>query len=293
MLLNVEPSPVDSSAFLDQARLAADRAASAARITIRDEVDVDRMRVISELLVTVWGTSPQEAPIPYDLLRSIGHAGCNVTAAYAADGRLCGAAVAIVSPLAATAYSLIAGVLPGVADRGVGFALKQHQRAWALERGLTTMVWTFDPLVSRNARFNLTKLGAEASEYIPAFYGVMDDGINGNDDTDRLVAVWALTTPRTLACSLGEPEPVDLPRSTPGDIRGVGPDGSAALIEIDGALWCRVPHDIVALRSEAPAEATAWRSSTRTMLTEALASGYRADGLTRSGWYRLSRGDHE
>ena len=130
-----------------------------------DEHDRDRLRDVEALLIAIWGMSPHGAPIPFDLLRSIAHAGCNVSAAYDHAGQLCGAAVGIVSPGGRSTYSLIAGVLPGSGDKGVGFALKQHQRAWSLARGIDTMTWTFDPLVSRNARFNLTKLGAYASEY--------------------------------------------------------------------------------------------------------------------------------
>lgn len=291
MLLNVEATSLETRPFVAQAHSAAASAARAAHVEIRDEVDVEALRAVAGLLITVWGTSQHGAPIPYDLLRSIGHAGCNITAAYDVTGALCGAAVAIVTPETSSAYSLIAGVLPHVADHGVGFALKQHQRAWALSRGLHTMVWTFDPLVSRNARFNLTKLGAEASEYIPNFYGLMDDGINANDDTDRLVAVWSLTSPRAVACSQKESEPVELPRFRADDIRALGPDGHEALVEVNGSLWCRVPQDIVTLRSHTPSDAGVWRSSVRTILTEALASGHRADGVTRSGWYRLATGD--
>ena len=156
MLLNVDTSPL-----VRQAQSAAARAASLAHVEIVDEFEMDRLRDVASLFITVWGTSQQGAPIPSDVLRSISHAGCNVAVAYNVNGTLLGSVVAIVSPENSSTYSLIAAVLPEVADRGVGFALKQHQRAWALARGLGTMIWTFDPLVSRNARFNLTKLGKD------------------------------------------------------------------------------------------------------------------------------------
>lgn len=252
-----------------------------------DEHEMSRLRDVADLLISVWGTSEHGAPIPADLLRSISHSGCNVSTAYDAAGVLSGAAVGIVSPDRDSVYSLIAGVRRGLADAGVGFALKQHQRAWALARGLTTMEWTFDPLVSRNARFNLTKLGATASEYIPNFYGVMDDEINANDETDRLVAIWSLTSEQAIACSERRPETVELPEFGPGDVRAVGPDGQPVLIEADGFGWCRVPTDIVALRVSDPAAAAAWRQGIRTILTSAFDSGSVARGVTRTGWYRL------
>lgn len=284
MLLTVE-----ADQLVRQARDAAARAATLARVHVVDEDGMERLRDIAGLFVAVWGTSPSGSPLPADLLRSISHAGCNVTAAYS-DGVLCGAAVAIVSPDNSSMYSLIAGVLPDVADAGVGFALKQHQRAWAIARGLHTMTWTFDPLVSRNARFNLTKLGAHAAEYVQDFYGLMDDELNANDESDRLVAVWPLTTPQSIACSEGRPMAVELPAFTSDDVRATGPDGNPALVETDGSLWCRVPGDIVALRGQNPDEATAWRASARQIFMTAFASGHTARGVTRAGWYRLAPG---
>lgn len=283
-------STAPAGPLVRQAQDAAARAANLARVQVVDVAGMERLRDIAALFVTVWGTSPSGAPLPADVLRSISHAGCNVTAAYSTSGALCGAAVAIVSPEGSSMYSLIAGVLPTVADAGVGFALKQHQRAWAVARGLDTMTWTFDPLVSRNARFNLTKLGAHVTEYLEDFYGLMDDELNANDESDRLVAVWPLTTPQAIACSEGSPSAVDLPGFTVGDVRANGPDGDPVLVETDGALWCRVPTDIVALRDRNPDEATAWRACMREIFTAAFASGHTARGVTRAGWYRLAPG---
>lgn len=283
MLLNVDTSPL-----VRQALSSAARAANLAHVEIVDEFEMDRLRDVASLFITVWGTSQQAAPIPSDVLRSISHAGCNVAVAYDVNDTLLGSAVAIVSPENSSTYSMIAAVLPGVTDRGVGFALKQHQRAWALARGLGTMIWTFDPLVSRNARFNLTKLGAHSVEYVGDFYGPMQDEINSSDVSDRLVAVWPLTTDRAAACSKGEPEPVELPDFSPDDVRTVGPDGHPVLIEVGASLWCRVPADIVALRGQNADEAAAWRSCVREIFVTAFASGYRACGVTRTGWYRLT-----
>ena len=271
----------------DQAATAAARAAEDSRMSMVAEHEMTPLKDVADLLISIWGTSQHGAPIPADLLRSIGHAGCNVSTAYDASGVLAGAAVGIVSPDRDSVYSLIAGVRRGLADAGVGFALKQHQRAWALARGLTTMEWTFDPLVSRNARFNLTKLGATTLEYIPNFYGVMEDTINANDESDRLVAVWSLASDRAVDCSENRQEKVALPEFTTDDVLAVGPDGAPVLISAGGFRWCRVPADIVALRAVDSAGAAAWRHDIRTILTDAFEGGWVATGMTRTGWYRL------
>src|SRR4051794_6465451 len=87
-------------------------------------------------------------------------------------------------------HSHITGALSEATNRGIGFAVKQHQRAWCLERGIETITWTFDPLVRRNAHFNLGKLGARATEYHADFYGPMGAAVTGGDETDRIVAGW-------------------------------------------------------------------------------------------------------
>ncbi|MDP5226263.1 MULTISPECIES: hypothetical protein [Arthrobacter] len=280
---SLEPHPVAA-----QARQAAEDAARTAGVTVVDEHDLEKQRDIDALLVQIWGTSPQGSPVPFDILRAISHAGCNITAAYRPDGTLCGAAVAIVTPGSTATYSLIAGVAPGTGDRGVGFALKQHQRAWSLERGIDTMTWTFDPLVSRNARFNLAKLGAHVSEYTRNFYGLMEDEINAGDESDRLTAVWPLATRTAVDCSEGRPRAVELPDLADAAVLGTGPDGEPHLLGHGETLWVRAPRDIVSLRAQDPALASAWRMALRNVLEPAFASGRVADGVTRTGWYRLS-----
>ncbi|GAA4361849.1 hypothetical protein [Paeniglutamicibacter cryotolerans] len=282
---------LDAGPLASQAAEAATAAAAKAGVLVVDEHDRERLRDVEGLLISIWGMSPHGAPVPYDLLRSISHAGCNVSAAYDRAGRLCGAAVGIVTPGGTATYSLIAGVLPGTGDRGVGFALKQHQRAWSLARGIESMTWTFDPLVSRNARFNLTKLGAVASEYARDFYGAMLDDINANDESDRLVAHWPLVSERSVQASRGLPGEVEFDPRTRVKVLEYGPDQQPGLFQADGGLWCRAPEDIVLMRATDPGQAGQWRSHLRGILESSLASGYLATGVTRSGWYRLSLTD--
>ena len=131
-------------------------------------------------------------------------------------------------------HSHITGVLPGLQSHGLGRVLKQHQREWAFARDVGHITWTFDPLVARNAHFNLRVLGARVTEYLVDHYGPMDDGVNRGDETDRVMVSWALAAP---------------PAPTPPDDRVVA---SVA-----------VPHDIETMRREAPTDAAAWRVRVR------------------------------
>src|SRR6266542_3171738 len=103
----------------------------------------------------------------------------NYVAGAMRDRRMVGASVGFLHPAGGVfgLHSHITGVRAAARGRGAGFALKQHQRAWALARDLPVVTWTFDPLVRRNAFLNLVKLGAEVVEYLPDFYGPMGDGI--------------------------------------------------------------------------------------------------------------------
>lgn len=78
---------------------------------------------------------------------------------------------------------------------GVGKALKWFQRDWCLARGIEWVCWTFDPLQAKNARLNMFHLGAVSNEYLPDFYGPMTGPLGGNQETDRLLALWQLSDP--------------------------------------------------------------------------------------------------
>ncbi|MEV5819699.1 hypothetical protein ACFYMB_27220 [Micromonospora haikouensis] len=272
----------------NQAHNAALHAARLAGVAVREVSGIAELRAVSDLFTAVWGRTPEGVPAPSELLRSLQHSGGCVTAAVDHSGRLVGAAALTVAAPAGTTYSLIAAVAPGLGNRGVGYAVKQHQRWWALDRGYHTMAWTFDPLVARNARFNLVKLGAEAGSYERAFYGRVSDEINGSDETDRLVASWRLCARRTVAASAGPPAEPERPPEPVAPL-AIGPDGQPILYQGETGRWCRVPHDIVALRRSEPDIATDWRLAIREILVRAFTEGFTATYVTRSGWYRLTR----
>jgi predicted GNAT superfamily acetyltransferase len=281
-----EGAPVSGFNAAAQARRVAAAAARRAAVTVATVDDMPAMREVSALLESVWGRTEEGVPLNSELLRSLAHAGGAVTAARDGSGRLVGAAVLSVAAPPGSTYSLIAAAAEGSQDRGVGYALKLDQRSWALERGYRTMAWTFDPLVSRNARFNLVKLGAVADEYQPSFYGRMSDRINGADDSDRLVARWQLDSRRAVAATEGtadQPAP-----SEDAEALGAGPDGEPMLRRDGRGLWCRVPLDILDVRRRDPEQAVRWRSAVRNAITSAFADACTATSMTRDGWYLLS-----
>ena len=157
---------------LDEAVQAADAAALAAGVAVREISDLAELADVVGLYASIWGRDANP-PMTLELLRAFTKAGNYVGGAFE-DGRLVGACVGFFhAPSEDALHSHIAGVSRDVLGRHVGFALKLHQRAWAMLRGVSEIAWTFDPLVSRNAWFNLVKLAARPVEYLPNFYGAM------------------------------------------------------------------------------------------------------------------------
>lgn len=282
-------TPLDAgSAFnvVAQAERAADTAARRAGVTLGEVEDMPGLRMVSGLFESVWGRTPEGVPVSSEVLRSLVHAGGCVTTALDQRGELLGAAALTLAEPAGSTYSLIAAVSPGATDGGVGRAVKLRQRAWALRRGYTSMAWTFDPLVSRNARFNLAKLGAVARQYAVGFYGEMSDRINGADEADRLVATWVLDSRRVVAASEGTAADPAGPAQDASALTG-GPDGDP-ITRLDATgLWVRVPTDIVALRGTDRAAAERWRAAARSALVDAFEQSRTATHMTRHGWYLL------
>jgi predicted GNAT superfamily acetyltransferase len=156
-------------------------------------------------------------------------------------------------------HSHVTGLLAPARKAGAGRAMKLHQRQWCRSHDISTITWTFDPLVRRNAWFNIAVLGADVHSYLPDFYGTMDDAINSGDESDRLYVVWDAT--------------MDLP-TAPRDGGG-----------IDAIATVPTPEDIVALRRSDPSAVRDWRRRTRRRLVDALDAGRRIVGFTRDGHY--------
>ena len=227
-------------------------------ITVRTVSTREELVAHDRLMQDVWGMSVPLVNL--ELLTAISHAGGYVAAAFDEE-LMVGASVGFLADHHGeqALHSHITGVAESVRHTGIGRAIKLHQRTWATERGLRWITWTFDPLVRRNAWFNIAVLGADVDAYVPSFYGQMTDAINAGDDSDRLVMAWDVTA----ALPVG-----------PRDGSNVAPRELVA-----------TPLDIVDLRRTDPAAVAAWRSETRDALTDALDSGRRVLGFTRDGSY--------
>ncbi|MGC0416394.1 GNAT family N-acetyltransferase [Embleya sp. AB8] len=282
-------APRDLDPVRDRAAAAADRAARAAHTEIRELHTLAELTDACDLFQRVWQPAPTNPMMNTDLMRVFAHAGGYVAGSYTGD-RLTGACVALLATDGL--HSHIAGVDRHARGREVGYALKVHQRAWCLARGITRISWTFDPLVGRNAYFNLAKLGAVPAAYLADFYGPMADALNGDDYSDRLLARWDLAADRVALACAGVPQPAELDDAAREVVAGieVGPDGRPIVGRTDAnVVSVAVPRDIEALRRTDPAAARAWRLAVREVLGGLLADGLVVRGFGRHGAYVLDR----
>jgi predicted GNAT superfamily acetyltransferase len=272
-----------------EATRAAVAAAAAAGVVVRDLRRHEERTAAQRLFEDVWrpeaGNPP---PMTTELLRALGHAGNYVVGAFAGTLMVGASAGFVTAPPECALHSHITGVAPGSEHRGVGFALKLHQRAWSLARGLPLVVWTFDPLVARNAWFNLAKLGALPSAYLEDFYGPMTDAINAGTASDRLLLAWRLDDPAVAAACAGRPRQPAPVRAEAALAVGPGlepvatPTGAAA-------VTVAVPPDLEAL---GPEQRRAWRAAVREVLGGRLAAGAAVTGFLRDpDRYLVQRGE--
>ena len=156
------------------------------------------------------------------------------------------------------------------------------------------MTWTFDPLVRRNAYFNLVKLGATAVAFHQDFYGSMQDEVNAGDLSDRILIEWDLDSPRALDASVAALPSPSTSRPSTGDGPWCGcpsvPDGVPE-VATGGAPSnsFRSPTTSSPCATPTPSLARRWRLALRETLGAALEEGDHADGITRDGWYVVRR----
>ena len=140
------------------------------------------------------------------------------------------------------------------------------------------MTWTFDPLVARNAWFNLAKLGATPTGYLEDFYGPMTDAINAGMASDRLLLTWRLQDPAVAAACAGTPRQPAVPAGAEPALE-VGPDLEPVAHKADApAVTVAVPPDVEGLD---PERRRAWRAAVREAMAGRLAEGAAVTGFLR------------
>jgi len=169
-------------------------------------------------------------------------------------------------------HSHLAAVREDLRHKDIGYRMKLAQREHALEAGIPLIIWTFDPLQSRNAHLNINKLGAIIRRYEVNYYSeglstVFDSGV----PSDRVFAEWWVSSPHVQSAVEGNRPRVE---------------GSPDSVSI--------PENINEVRAQSIDEHLRWRLSVRQEFQIKLAAGLIVRGFERqSGSSRFLFGRDE
>lgn len=181
-------------------------------ITIREVETIEEMRECIELQRTVFASPDMEiSPVRHLIVAR--YAGGFTLGAYLGE-RLVGFVLSlpmfIDGSLEHAFYSHMTAVDTSLQSLGIGAKLKWAQRERSLAEGASYIKWTYQPVLARNAFFNIERLGAEINTYMPNFYGTDAEASAEQKsaqvgvDSDRLFVDWHLNSPKVVALSKGE-----------------------------------------------------------------------------------------
>jgi predicted GNAT superfamily acetyltransferase len=263
----------------------------AEEIQVRPVRTLEEARAAAEVLERVW-EEPRVVGIP--LLWAMASHGGQVLAAFRGD-EVVGTQVGVVGLTEGkpTLHSHITGVLKEVQHEGVGFRLKLAQREWCLERGIGSITWTFDPMVARNAYFNLMKLGAIGRRFYRDYYGEMEDTFNRGDRSDRLEVIWELESERVRsALGLDQAEAPTALSEVVAPLLIRNENGQPLVDRLDTSseyVTLAIPDDYHTLRSRDAGLGKDWRDAVADALEAVVGAGYRAVAFVRGFGYLLQR----
>ncbi len=197
-------------------------------------------------------------------------------------------------------------ILPSYRGQGIGFRLKLAQREFALQQGITLVTWTFDPMISQHAYFNIRKLGAVARRFLPDHYGPHSPlALMGS--SDRLLAEWWVQHPQTAAALAGSPARCDIEEYVDSALilnpTCITPQGyleptGFTMRALDATLLMEIPSDYATIVRQAPDLAQVWRQHSRMVLENTVAAGYAITDFvhvtqeaTHRSYYVLTRPD--
>lgn len=157
-------------------------------------------------------------------------------------------------------HSHLAAVLEELRHRDIGYKMKLAQREHALAAGVPLIIWTFDPLQSRNAHLNINKLGAIIRRYEVNYYSEgLSTVFDANVPSDRVFAEWWVSSPHVQSVLSGKQPAVDAPKET-----------------------VSIPENINEVRASSIDEHLKWRLQARAEFQRALATGFIVRGFVRS-----------
>jgi predicted GNAT superfamily acetyltransferase len=270
-------------------------------IEIRAVQGWDEMRNIEELQRIIWTRDEREV-IPGHIFHALQYNGAALHGAF--DGpNMVGFTLATlatvegldhrIDQVAAARlkmYSVIAGVLPGFRDADIGYRLKMAQRDFATRIGVRLITWTYDPLESRNGRFNIGKVGAVCRKYARNFHGEMT-GINAGLESDRFDVEWWITSNRVKGRTSKSRKPLSLESLLGGgalltnestfNSEGLLTPPPNYISHPSNLMLVEIPDDFQSIKLQDLSLAVRWREHTRTLFENLFDSGFMVTDFVR------------
>ena len=237
----------------------------------------DDYRACLELQKQTWGDSFAEC-VPPSLLQVSQKIGGVAAGAFDdANGTLLGFVFGLtgVKDGRLVHWSDMLAVRPEYRDHGIGLQLKRYQQQLVREIGVEKILWTYDPLVSRNAHLNLNRLGARVTEYVPDMYASDAPGtLNRGLSMDRFIVAWDFLQTKEEEAAQRRHAANTRFNSAP-IVNDLSELPLAELVRVE------IPHDIQAVKEQDETRALTWRSSTRRAFMFYLEKQYRVAGFYR------------
>jgi predicted GNAT superfamily acetyltransferase len=287
------------------------------QITIRDLKSIEDLRQMKVVEKQVWGMSDDDA-LPLTLAIALKSAGNFFIGAFVGSKdfdrdkdkdkeKLVGFALGFLGREHGrmTIHSHMLAVLDEYRHLDLGARLKWAQRERAMAMGIHEITWTFDPLHSRNAHFNFSKLGVVSDTYKIDFYGPETTSVLHRNGTDRLWVRWVLNSRRVrdrLAGKNERTETLDALRLLAPLVR-FEPSGKPGLADLGESLRrqrvsIEIPGSILEVEKTDAGLAREWRDATRWAFFWATKAGFFVSEFCRSirgqqgpGAYLLQSGE--
>jgi predicted GNAT superfamily acetyltransferase len=272
-----------------------------AQISIRDLESIDDLIQLKAVEKEVWGMTEEDA-MPLTLAIACKAAGNTFIGAFDTTKKksesLVGFAFGFLGRerQVTTIHSHMLAVLDAYRHLNLGAQLKQAQRERALAMGVQEMTWTYDPLQSRNAHFNFSKLGVISDTYKVDFYGPETSSMLHRNGTDRLWVRWMLNSRRVQDRLMQDRIANKSPNTRAETLDALkllaplvrfDPSGKPARADLAESLSrqrlsIEIPGDILEVERADMPLANEWRAATRWAFTAALEAGFLVAEFTRS-----------
>jgi len=241
-------------------------------IEIRDIESLEEMHEVEQLQREIWGVEDLEI-YPALALKPQKEVGATLIGAFT-EGRMVGFVFGFPGILDGETiiHSDMLGISPAYRSNNLGYLLKRAQRDAAIALGVKRITWTFDPLQSRNAHFNFSKLGVIADRYYVDYYGVTSSFLH-RYGTDRLWVTWLLDDESV------KPEPADI-EALPHLVR-VG-ENLEPVFDPEPITSSEV---VIEIPRELTEHHKLWRIATRDAFTRALEQGLIVQGFYNGRYY--------